>query len=184
MENKNKVLLVMDMQKGIAGKIAGLDKLGAKVAKALDYARRQQIPVIYVVVAFREGMPEIGTRNKSFRASKQMLASVNLSEWSEILDTLTPMPGEVIVTKKRYSAFTGSDLEVVLRAYGAQELILTGVSTSGVVLSTMREAADKDYQLTILSDGCADSDPEVHSVLMNKVFPRQAEVQTLDEWIG
>jgi nicotinamidase-related amidase len=58
----------------------------------------------------------------------------------------------------------------------------SGIATSGVVLSTLREAADKDYQLTILSDCCADGDEEVHRVLISKIFPRQAEVITVEEW--
>jgi len=56
-------------------------------------------------------------------------------------------------------------------------------ATSGVVLSTVREAADKDFQLTVLSDLCADFDPEVHAVLMQKVFPRQAAVLTRAAWL-
>jgi len=85
--------------------------------------------------------------------------------------------------KRRVSAFTGSDLEVVLRAKNIQHLVLSGLSTSGVVLSTLREAADKDYRLTVLSDLCADTDGEVHSLLMNKVFPRQADVVVSSEWM-
>jgi nicotinamidase-related amidase len=60
--------------------------------------------------------------------------------------------------------------------------VLTGISTSGVVLSTLREAADKDYQITVLSDCCADMDDEVHRVLTTKIFPRQADVLTVQEW--
>ena len=100
----------------------------------------------------------------------------------KIHPALEPQPGEIIVTKRRISAFSGSDLEVLLRAFSAKHLILSGVSTSGVVLSTTREAADKDYALTILSDCCADADEEVHRVLTTKVFPRQADVRTVDEW--
>ncbi|HXC06188.1 MAG TPA: isochorismatase family protein [Bacteroidia bacterium] len=62
-------------------------------------------------------------------------------------------------------------------------MILTGVATSGVVLSTLREASDKDYRLTVLSDCCADRDEEVHRVLTTKVFIRQAEVMTVKEWV-
>jgi nicotinamidase-related amidase len=51
-----------------------------------------------------------------------------------------------------------------------------------VVLSTLRQAADVDYQLVVLADGCLDADPEVHRVLTGKVFPRQADVLTVDEW--
>ena len=79
-------------------------------------------------------------------------------------------------------AFTGSDLEVVLRAGGIYRLVLAGIATSGVVLSTLRQAADLDYRLTVLADGCLDADPEVHELLLGKVFPRQAEVTTVAEW--
>jgi nicotinamidase-related amidase len=80
------------------------------------------------------------------------------------------------------SAFTGSDLQVVLRSLGADTLVLTGIATSGVVLSTLRQAADLDYRLVVLSDGCLDADPEVHRVLTEKVFPRQASVRTVAQW--
>jgi len=71
---------------------------------------------------------------------------------------------------------------VLLCANGIRHLVLCGIATSGVVLSTLREAADKDYQVTVLSDLCADMDSEVHRVLLEKVFPRQAAVVTTAEW--
>ncbi len=80
------------------------------------------------------------------------------------------------------SAFAGSDLELVLRGAGADHLVLTGLATSGVVLSTLRQAADLDYRLTVLADACGDADEEVHRVLTEKVFPRQADVTTIDAW--
>jgi hypothetical protein len=58
------------------------------------------------------------------------------------LPRLAAAAGDLIVTKRRVSAFTGSDLEVVLRAAGTEHLVLTGIATSGVVLSTLRQAAD------------------------------------------
>ena len=107
-----------------------------------------------------------------------------MDDFMKIHPDVAPQQAEVTVVKRRISAFTGSDLEVVLRAKGIQHLILTGISTSGVVLSTTREAADKDYRLTILADCCADGDEEVHRVLTTKVFPRQAEVIGVEEWMG
>ena len=65
---------------------------------------------------------------------------------------------------------------------GAGTLVLTGIATSGVVLSTLRYAADQDYELVVLADACLDGDPEVHRVLTEKVFPRQAGVRTVAEW--
>jgi nicotinamidase-related amidase len=71
---------------------------------------------------------------------------------------------------------------VVLRSQGIGTLVLTGIATSGVVLSTLREAADKDYELVVLADCCADGDSEVHRVLLEKVFPRQADVLDVESW--
>jgi nicotinamidase-related amidase len=91
--------------------------------------------------------------------------------------------GEVVVTKKRISAFAGSDLELVLRSHDVTHLVLAGISTSGVVLSTIREAADRDYELTVLEDLCLDADDEVHRVLTGKVFVRQADVIAAADWL-
>jgi len=101
---------------------------------------------------------------------------------AEIHPDIAPQPGDCVVTKRRVSAFSGSDLDVVLRAQAITHLALCGIATSGVVLSTLREAADKDFQLTVLADCCADGDEEVQRVLLTKVFPRQAEVLTAAAW--
>jgi nicotinamidase-related amidase len=61
-------------------------------------------------------------------------------------------------------------------------LVLGGIATSGVVLSTVRDAADRDYQITVLEDLCLDGDEEVHRVLTQKVFTSQAEVMTAVDW--
>lgn len=181
--NQNTALMVMDMQTAMVGMLPTGNETSGNIAKAIAYARTNNIPVMYVVVGFRPGMPEVSPNNKGFSASKARLGTGNTDELMKIDDAVAPLPGEIIVTKRRYSAFTGSDLEVLLRSQGLQHLILTGISTSGVVLSTLREAIDKDYRITILSDGCADGDPEVHRVLTTKIFPRHAEVMTVAEWI-
>ena len=72
---------------------------------------------------------------------------------------------------------------MILRAHNIETLILMGHATSGVILSTVRLAADLDYQLIVVEDGCADRDPEVHNLLMEKVFPRQATVVSSKEMV-
>jgi nicotinamidase-related amidase len=179
---QNTALLVMDMQTSILGNLPNSTPVISKVVKAIAAARKKEIPIIYVTVGFRKNAPEISASNKSFSASKQRFTSVSPEQWLQIHPDVAPRANDLVVTKRRISAFTGSDLEVVLRAQHIQHLVLTGVATSGVVLSTIREAADKDYRLTVLSDACADSDEEIHRVLTTKVFPRQAEVVTVEEW--
>jgi len=184
MENiQNTALLVMDMQAGILGNFPAAASLINNTAKVIEHARDKKIPVIYVTVGFRQGAPEINPNNKGFSASKERFVAVNMDDFTRVHPDLAPQAGELTVMKRRISAFTGSDLEVVLRTFGIQHMILTGIATSGVVLSTLREAADKDYSLTVISDCCADADEEVHRVLITKIFPRQAEVVTVDEWV-
>jgi nicotinamidase-related amidase len=177
-------LLVMDIQAGTIGRVADSKSLLDTLGQAIAAARAAKIPVIYVVVGFRKGFPEIGegVHNKSFAALKGG-SFPGLEEPVPVDAAIAPQPGEMVVTKRRVSAFAGSDLEVILRAHRIEHLVLTGISTSGVVLSTLRQAADMDYRLSVLSDGCADMDEEVHSVLLNKVFPRQAEVLTVRLWV-
>jgi nicotinamidase-related amidase len=177
--NENSALVVMDVQPGILGRISDGDAYLGRVRAAVEAARRVAIPLRFVVVGFRPGMPEVSPRNQSFGTLKQQTPT-------HLIDprpAIAPADGEVVVTKRRVSAFTGSDLEVVLRSGDVRHLVLAGISTSGVVLSTLREAADKDYRLTVLSDLCADPDAEVHRVLLEKVFPRQAEVVTSAQWL-
>jgi nicotinamidase-related amidase len=179
----NSALLIMDMQTSILGRLPDSGPLIVKVAKAIASARERKIPVIFVTVGFRKGAPEISPINKSFAAIKSTMPPAKMEEMIQIHPDLLPLETEIVVTKRRISAFTGSDLEVILRAHGIQHLVLAGISTSGVVLSTIREAADKDYRLTVLSDCCADMDEEVHRVLTAKIFVRQADVFTCEQWI-
>lgn len=179
---KNTALLVMDMQTAILGSLSSPEAVINNVAKAITKARERNMPVIYVAVGFRQGTPEISADNKIFAANRERFAQVDMQEFIKIHPELAPKDDEVSVVKRRISAFTGSDLEVVLRAKNIKHLVLTGVATSGVVLSTIREASDKDYGLTVLADCCADGDEEVHQVLMTKVFPRQADVLNVDDW--
>jgi nicotinamidase-related amidase len=175
-------LLLMDVQKGIVNRFGDDAGYLTRLSAAASAARGAGIGVIYVVVAFRPSYPEVSERNKSFAAIAGSGRFTDGDPDAPIHPAVVPAAGDVIVTKRRVSAFAGSDLDVVLRASGVDHLVLAGIATSGVVLSTVRQAADLDYRLTVLSDGCLDGDPEVHRVLTEKVFPRQAEVTTIADW--
>jgi nicotinamidase-related amidase len=172
----------MDVQRSIVERFGGASQMLDRLSSTIAAARAAGIPVIYVVVRFRPGYPEVSPRNRAFSALATRPAFDESNPTTEVHPAVTPQPGDILVTKRRVSAFTGSDLEVVLRARGIDTLVLTGIATSGVVLSTLRQAADMDYSLVVLSDCCADADEEVHRVLITKLFPRQAEVLTSAEW--
>jgi nicotinamidase-related amidase len=180
MEPARTALLVMDVQVGIVERL-GSPGLLDRLAEATAAARDAGVLVVFVGVAFREGHPEVSPRNRTFSAAAQAGSMVQ-GPTTEIHHAVEPRDGDITLTKIRVSAFAGSPLEVILRARGIESLVLTGIATSGVVLSTVREAADMDFDLVVLRDACADADEEVHRVLTEKVFPRQAEVTTVSDW--
>lgn len=178
----NTALLVMDMQNIIVSLYAKQEGDLLPFQKAVEAARKHDIPVIFMGVAVREGV-QISPRNKMFGKMAGNSGKTAPGTLMQIHDSVQPQPGEPVVDKFRVSAFSGSDLETLLHSRGIDTLVLSGIATSGVVLSTLCEAADKDFAITVLSDACLDADPEVHRVLTEKVFPRQADVLTVDAWV-
>ena len=178
-------LLVMDVQNGVVDHFGEQSpRLLVTLADAVAAARSVRTPIIFVRVAFRSGAPEVSPKNLAFSTYLGSDALGETDHTTQVHPAVAPQSGEIVVTKRRVSAFSGSDLHLVLRSLGVDSLVLTGIATSGVVLSTLREAADLDYVITVLRDGCLDRDEEVHRVLMDTVFPRQASVVFVAEWIA
>lgn len=171
-------LLCMDYQTGIVSIYTKDQDMLPRAASVLKQARSATMPVIYVQVGFRPSFPEISPRNAAFSAIKTSPQRQQLfvGPASAIHSSVAPEADDIIVTKHRVSAFADTDLDMILRAKDIDTLILFGISTSGVVLSTVRHAADADYRLIVIKDCCADQDPEVHACLVDKVFPRQSTV--------
>lgn len=175
-------LLAMDLQSDIAVRLGDrAAPLLDRSAGALAAARTAGLHIIYVVVGFRPGYPEVSPRNQSFATLSQSGRFVTTTPGADIAAPVRPAEGDVVVVKHRVSAFAGTDLDMILRARGIDTLLLMGIATSGVVLSTVRHAADADYRLVVIKDCCADFDDEVHQVLTEKVFPRQATVLSAGE---
>lgn len=175
-------LLVMDVQRGIVDRFGEDTGYLARLPGAIEAARAAEIPVIYVVVGFRAGHPEASARNKMLRGLGGGIRFTPDDPGAQIHPDVAPEPDDPVVTRTRVSAFAGTDLDVLLRAREINGLVLTGIASSGVVLSTLRQAADLDFRLTVLEDGCLDPDAGVHRVLTEKVFPVQADVVTIGEW--
>jgi nicotinamidase-related amidase len=176
-EASSSALLLMDFQPRQVARIGENDKLVARVAAARAEAKRLGLQVVHVRVAFSaQDFASIPSRNKAFGPLAGGGASVDGTPDTEIIPELAPEDGDIVVTKTRFGAFSTTNLDVLLRGRGIDTLFVSGISTSGVVLSTVRDAGDRDYRLFLLADGCADPDAELHDVLVEKVLSRQAEV--------
>lgn len=182
LDSSKTALLTLDLQKGIVAMIPDGEAVLPAAAKAVDFARAQGIRVIHVGLGFAPGHPEISDTSPFVRV-KQGNLYVRGTEASEFHPAIFA-PGELIVYKQRIGAFSENELHLILRAQGIERLVLMGLATSGIVLSTLRRAFDLDYHCTVLADACADRDEEIHRVLMHKVFAQQAKVLSVDTWIA
>lgn len=176
-------LLVMDVQRDIVDIADDGSGYLPRLRRAIDGARAASIPVIYVVIGLRPGHPDVSTRNRVLTAAVRDGLFTEGNPGTEIHPDVAPRQGDIVVTKRRASAFSGSDLDLVLRARGIDSLVLTGIATSGVVLHTLCQANDLDFGLTVLADACLDTDPEVHRVLTGKLFPQWADVVGVEDWL-
>ncbi len=178
-------LLAMDCQAGIVAMYTNPEEFLARAAAAAGAARKAGMVVIHVQVGFRPGFPEASERNKLFGAIKSspQWQKFFQGDSGKIHPALGPQPDDLVITKHRVSAFPGTDLEMILRAKEIDTLVLFGIATSGVVLSTLLEACDADFRLAVISDCCADRDAELHAALVQKLFPSRAEVITAEEFV-
>ncbi|MFF9479656.1 cysteine hydrolase family protein [Streptomyces sp. NPDC014733] len=149
--------------------------------QALGAARAAGVPVIHVVLRLRDGHTDAHPRNKTFGALPSGLFTPGDPD-AAIHPDVAPAEGELVVHKNRVSAFAGNDLRQLLAVQDLTHLVLAGIATGGVVLSTALQAADLDHRVTVLSDACADPDPELHETLLRSVLARRGEVTTVGAW--
>ena len=114
-KNQNTALLVMDVQGATVKMLKDNTAFIHSITKVIQTARNNKMPVIYVVVGFRKGYPEVSPNNKSFSLLKNGAMNLDTEEAFQVHASVAPQPGDVVITKKRVSAFSGSDLEVVFK---------------------------------------------------------------------
>jgi len=137
------------------------EEILAGANRVLDGARKANVPVFFS--EFQRGEPKAET------------------SWNT---GIPRQPGELMLTRATWGPFAGTNLNEILRKLDVNTLVLMGISTSGCVLSTVRCGFDIGYKFILLSDCCHDPDAEVHRVLMEKVYPRQASVVTSGEFLS
>ena len=147
----------------------------------LRAARASRLLVCYSATVFRAGYVEINPANKIF-GPRKVSSSPPVSAPGELIHpAVAPQNGDVVIGKHRVNALHGTELDLVWRANSIANVILLGFATSGVIISTLRAAADFDYRIFVVEDCCADADVDVHDFLIKRIFPRQAEIVSAAE---
>ncbi len=182
-ELQRAALLVMDYQPAWIQTLSESDALLDHAVAAIAIARAAGVRVAYTRVAFTPAdYAAVPPGNIIFTQLTSEPGALDDDLPATAMDTrVAPEPGDKVVRKTRVSAFARTDLDGWLRAFDIDTLILAGISTSGVVLSTVCEAADRDYRLIMLADACADRDAEIQDVLIHRIFPQRAQVVTVND---
>ncbi len=178
-------LLLIDLQNDILkGKLAPANAaamFGPAVAncrRLLDAARAGALPVIFTRIAFRPGYPDANPHSPARLLGDLLLVDT----WGgAIVDELTPRPDEIVITKKRTSAFFGTELELILRALGVRTLVLTGGATNRAVESTARDGHAYDYEVVVAADACAALKADLHDASLRSIADFFGTVYPTDE---
>jgi nicotinamidase-related amidase len=171
-------LVVIDLQKGISAfpTIHPFRDVVSNTVRLADAFREAKLPVVLVTVAFSAD----GGEALRPRAEVAPRARSTDPEFFELVSELEPKPGDILITKRQWSAFYGTELDLQLRRRKVTGIVLAGVATSIGVDTTARAAHERAYNITFASDAMTDIDPAAHEFAMKKIFPRIGEVDSTD----
>ncbi|MGH3620624.1 MAG: cysteine hydrolase family protein [Sciscionella sp.] len=174
-------VLIGDLQVGVTRNYPFAADLVPRAAALAAAAREQGNLVVFVRTQLRVNGADVSARNAGVQAIFGMGEDYREGSTGVELDPgLGCHTSDVIVTKRRASAFAGTDLDVVLRSSSVDTLVVAGVATSAMVAATVYDAADRDFRVRVASDVCADPVEAVHDFVVGALFPaRGVEIVTV-----
>lgn len=178
-------LILLDVQVGVVSSLPPFEreKVLGNLTRAITAARAVGVPVIHVIVSYRRNYPDASPRNSLMNRVRKAGRLLEGTPDVRICPEIEVLPEDVIVTKRRTSAFFGTDLEIILRTANIDTLFLAGVSSLMTVESTARDAFDRDFHLFVLGDCCSDRDVGAHETALTILLPRVSTVCTTEEFV-
>lgn len=172
-------LVVIDLQRGIVAMPAAPRPPAEVVARAAQMAEAMRATGGTVVLVRVTPSPDGKDGLKPITdAAGQVGRGAPPSDWAEILPEMGPQPGDIVITKRQWGAFYGTELDLQLRRRGVDTIILCGISTSMGVESTARDAFERGYQQVFVEDAMAARDAEDHRHTVDSLFPRIGRVRS------
>jgi nicotinamidase-related amidase len=171
--DEKSALLVVDLQKGIAG-LPTAHAMAGVVASAVTLAD-----------AFRDrGLPVVLINADATAPGRTEQARLHIPMpvgWTDFLPELKQQVSDHVVTKRTWGAFTGTDLEAYLNRHGITQVVIAGVATSAGVESTARHAHELGFNVALATDAMTDRNVEAHERSIKMIFPRLGETGTSRE---
>jgi nicotinamidase-related amidase len=182
LEPRRTAIVVIDLQKGIVGTPGGAphakSAVIANAVRLLTAARATGAqPVLVHVGVAADGADRVHTPvDQPMRSFGQLPP-----DWSELVPELNQQPGDIVVLKRQWGAFYGTDLDLQLRRRGLTTIILCGISTEAGVESTARDAYERGYALIFAEDAMTSQNAESHQNSTTRIFPRLGRVRSTEE---
>jgi len=184
-------LVLIDLQKDVLYSrpvlkaLAEETKVVENCAAAAGHARDIGLRVVYVKVLRRANEADRVVNDTDLeaklreRGKSTPMTCVEGTEGAELVDGLRVLPEDLVVVKRRRSAFNGTDLDWLLRRLGISTLVVGGVATNWGVESTLRDAYDLGYNLRVLPECCCGFNTEDHDWAVQRIFPNMSRVRSL-----
>jgi len=177
-------VVVIDLQKGIVGfpgNPHSAESVIANTVALLDAARSVGAQPILVHV----GRSPDGGDGLNLKSDQPMRAGASMPpDWSELIAELNRHPGDIVVLKRQWGAFYGTDLELQLRRRGISTIILCGIATAFGVESTARDAYERGFEQVFAEDAMTSRTAESHTNAVANIFPRMGRVRTTTEIVA
>lgn len=176
LDPKSTALALIDLQKGIVGSPteprSGVDVV-ACAKKLAERFRAVRAPVFPVRVAFSPDFAD--APRQKVDAPMQLPPGGLPPDWSELAEGVAAT-GDIVITKRQWGAFHGTELELQLRRRGVTTLALGGIATNFGVESTARQAWELGFEVVIVEDACASRAADLHQFAFSHIFPRLGRV--------
>ncbi|MGA2672535.1 MAG: hydrolase [Terracidiphilus sp.] len=185
LDPKHTAIVVIDLQKGIAGMPGGAPHLRTKVvansALLLAAARRAGAQPVLVHVG---GAPDGADRLHPNSDQQMRVGGPMPPDWSELVPELHRQPNDIVIFKRQWGAFYGTDLDLQLRRRGLTTIVLCGIATEFGVESTARDAYERGYELLFAADAMTGLHAESHANAIERIFPRMGRVRSTTEIVA
>jgi ureidoacrylate peracid hydrolase len=191
-------LIVVDMENDFVAEGAPMETpagraMVPRLRQAIEHARAVGIRVLFTTHSHRADGCDLGRHRDLWSPIADGVSCVDDTPGIEIYKEISPAENEIVIKKRRYSAFFGSDLDIVLRGWGIDTVVITGVTTENCCHATARDAFFRDYRVAFLSDATATFDypdighggmaaADVHRATLIILAASTADVMTTDEF--
>lgn len=173
-------LVIIDLQRGIASRETAphsATHVVGNAAKLVHAFRSAQLPIVFVRVSFGAS----GADALKPIVDEAMQFPPPAAGWDELVPELGAQSGDVIVTKRNWGAFYGTDLDLQLRRRGVQRIAICGIATHIGVESTARDAYERAYPLLFIEDAMAAMSAEEHAHALRYIFPRMGIIRSTSD---